>query len=209
MPSAAGPGRVLTLGLTGGIASGKSTVAALLAEHGAVHIDYDLLARRVVEPGSAGLNALVEEFGPSVLGPDGALDRAALGAVVFADPAARHRLDALTHPLITAAAAEVQRAAPAGAVLVHDIPLLVETGMAHDFDHLVVVDVPVSTQVARLMGREAMSRQEALARIGAQASRAERLALAGTVIDNSGDPQATRAQVDRLWEELPRITGRR
>ena len=203
-PGAPGPpaGRVFTLGLTGGIASGKSAVAAMLVEHGAVHIDYDLLARRVVEPGTPGLRALVGAFGASVLAPDGSLDRAALAAVVFADRAARTRLDAITHPLVTAAADAVQDAAPDGAVVVHDIPLLVETGRAHDFDHLVVVDAPVETQLARLMARDGMSREQALARIGAQASRAERLAVAGTVIDNSGTPAAMRAQVDLMWDEV-------
>ncbi|WP_314906968.1 dephospho-CoA kinase [Propionibacterium acidifaciens] len=203
-PGAPGPpvGRVFTLGLTGGIASGKSAVAAMLVEHGAVHIDYDLLARRVVEPGTPGLRALVGVFGASVLAPDGSLDRAALAAVVFADRAARTRLDAITHPLVTAAADAVQDAAPDGAVVMHDIPLLVETGRAHDFDHLVVVDAPVETQLARLMARDGMSREQALARIGAQASRAERLAVAGTVIDNSGTPAAMRAQVDLMWDEV-------
>ncbi|WP_232012305.1 dephospho-CoA kinase [Propionibacterium australiense] len=195
-------GRVFTLGLTGGIASGKSAVAAVLVEHGAVHIDYDLLARRIVEPGTRGLRALTEAFGPDILTPDGALDRGALAALVFSDEAARRRLDEITHPLIVAAADELQDAAPDGAVVMHDIPLLIETGRAHDFNHLVVVDVPVETQIARLMARNAMSAEQARDRIAAQASRPERLAVAGTVIDNAGSLQSTRAQVDRLWDEV-------
>ncbi|SPF68692.1 dephospho-CoA kinase [Propionibacterium ruminifibrarum] len=203
-PTVTGPpvGRVFTLGLTGGIASGKSAVAALLVEHGAVHIDYDQLARQVVAPGSAGLQALAEEFGPSVLTPQGALDRGRLAGLVFTDRVARGRLDEITHPLVNAAAAELQDAAPDAAVVVHDIPLLVETGRAHDFNHLVVVDVPVEVQMTRLMARNAMSAEQARSRIAAQASRDERLAVADTVIDNAGSPQSTRAQVDRLWDEV-------
>ena len=174
----------------------------MLVGHGAVHIDYDLLARRVVEPGTAGLAALVKEFGPSVLTPEGALDRAGLGALVFSDRAARARLDEITHPLVNAAADAAQDAAPDGSVVLHDIPLLVEAGRAGDFDHLVVVDVPVRVQVERLMARDGMSAAQARARVGAQTSRTERLAVAGTVIDNSGPLAATRAQVDRLWAEV-------
>ena len=129
------------VGLTGGVASGKSTVSAILAGLGAVVIDADLLAREVVARGTDGLAEVVVEFGPEVLGPDGALDRAMLGALVFADPERRRALEAIIHPRVRARAAEIEAAAPPGAVVVHDIPLLAETGQAASFDAVVVVDV--------------------------------------------------------------------
>jgi len=192
----------MRVGLTGGVASGKSTVAALLRELGAVVVDSDVLAREVVEPGTPGLAAVVEAFGPGVLTADGRLDRPALGAVVFGDQPARRRLEGILHPLIRARAAELEAAAPAGTVVVHDIPLLVETGQADRFDAVVVVDVPVETQVARMVRDRGMSREDALARVKAQASREERLAVATHVVENTGTREDLRDRVTEVLEEL-------
>lgn len=192
----------MRVGLTGGVASGKSTVAALLRELGAVVVDSDALAREVVEPGTPGLAAVVEAFGPEVLTADGRLDRPALGAVVFGDEPARRRLESILHPLIRARAAELEAAAPAGTVVVHDIPLLVETGQADRFDAVVVVDVPVETQVARMVRDRGMSREDALARVKAQASREERLAVATQVVENTGTREDLRDRVTEVLEEL-------
>jgi dephospho-CoA kinase len=192
----------MRVGLTGGVASGKSTVAALLRELGAVVVDSDVLAREVVEPGTPGLAAVVEAVGPGVLTADGRLDRPALGAVVFGDQPARRRLEGILHPLIRARAAELEAAAPAGTVVVHDIPLLVETGQADRFDAVVVVDVPVETQVARMVRDRGMSREDALARVKAQASREERLAVATQVVENTGTREDLRDRVTEVLEEL-------
>ena len=196
--------RALRVGLTGGIASGKSAVADALAGHGAILIDSDVLAREVVEPGTPGLAAIVERFGAGVLAADGALDRAELGQIIFGDDAARADLNQIIHPAVRARRAEIFETAPAGAVVVAVIPLLVETGIADQFDQVVVVDLPEELQLERLMGRNGYDRDEALARVRAQASRAERLAVADHVIDNSGTPAQTRAQVDRLWRQWQR-----
>lgn len=192
----------MRVGLTGGVASGKSTVAALLRELGAVVVDSDVLAREVVEPGTPGLAAVVEAFGPAVLTADGTLDRPALGAVVFGDDAARRRLEAILHPLIRARAAELEAAAPEGTVVVHDIPLLVETGQADRFDAVLVVDVPVETQVERMVRDRGMSREDALARVAAQADREQRLAAATHVVDNTGTREDLRDRVAEVLEKL-------
>lgn len=200
---------MLHIGLTGGIASGKSTVADLFAARGAVVIDADRLAREVVEPGTPGLTAVVRRFGPGVLTPDGHLDRPALGRIVFADPVARRDLESIIHPAVRARASELVAAAPEGSVVVQMIPLLVETGQADDFDLVVVVDVPEPVQVKRLISRDGLTAHEAEARLAAQAQRAERLAAAHTVIDNSQDPAQLRAEVDRFWAQqvVPRLAG--
>jgi dephospho-CoA kinase len=192
----------MRVGLTGGVASGKSTVAGLLESLGAVVIDADVLAREVVEPGTPGLAAVVAEFGPGVLTEDGALDRPALGAVVFADEAARRRLEAILHPLIRARGAEIEAAAPADALVVHDIPLLAETGQADRFDAVVVVDVPVETQVERMGRDRGMSHEDARARVAAQADRAARHAIATYVVDNTGTREDLRARVTEVYELL-------
>ena len=192
----------MRVGLTGGVASGKSTVAALLRELGAVVVDSDVLAREVVEPGTPGLAAVVQAFGPGILDAEGRLDRPALGAVVFGDEPARRRLEGILHPLIRARAAELEAAAPDGAVVVHDIPLLVETGQADRFGAVVVVDVPVETQVERMVRDRGMSREDALARVKAQASRAERLAVATHVVDNTGTREDLRDRVTEVLAEL-------
>jgi dephospho-CoA kinase len=193
---------VLRVGLTGGIGSGKSAVSARLAEHGAVVIDADVLAREVVEPGTPGLAAVLEAFGPEVLTTGGTLDRPALGAIVFADPACRAQLNGIVHPRVRAAAAEIEAAAPADAVVVHDIPLLVETGQAGSFDLVVVVDAPDDVRVARLVADRGMDAADVRSRIAAQATREERLAAADVVLDNSGSAEALGAQVDALWRRL-------
>lgn len=190
--------------LTGGIASGKSAVADLLAQRGAVIIDADVLAREVVAPGTPGLAAIAERFGQDVLRPDGSLDRPALGAIVFADAGARADLEALTHPRIRARADELRAAASPDAVVIDVIPLLVEAGLAGRFDEVVVVDVPSQVQVERLRARDGFTHDEAMARLAAQASRGERLAVADHVVDNTGDRAGLAASVDRLWERLTR-----
>jgi dephospho-CoA kinase len=199
---------VTRVGLTGGVASGKSTVSAMLAELGAVVIDADLLAREVVAPGTDGLAAVVEEFGPDVLGPDGALDRPRLGGLVFADPERRRALEAIIHPRVRARAAEIEAGAPAGAVVVHDIPLLAETGQAASFDAVVVVDVPVHVQVDRMVRIRGMSEEEARARIAAQASRDERVAIATHVVDNTGSLDDLFARVESVYTELSQLSAR-
>jgi dephospho-CoA kinase len=188
----------VNVGLTGGIGSGKSEVARLLAEHGAVLVDSDALAREAVAPGSAGLAAVVEEFGESVLSPDGSLDRARLGAIVFADPARRERLEEIIHPYVRARASKISKTALPGAVVVHDVPLLTEKRLGDLYDAVVVVDVPAEVQLDRLRGR-GMSEADAKARIAAQATREQRLAIADYVVDNSGSLAQLRAEVEDLW----------
>jgi dephospho-CoA kinase len=193
---------VLRVGLTGGIGSGKSTVSELLAAHGAVVIDYDVLAREAVEPGSPGLEAIAERFGPEVIAPDGTLDRPALAAIVFADPAALSDLNAITHPAIWRLVAEREAEAGPDAIVVHDNPLLVEMGAAQHCDVVVVVDVPEDVQIARLVGSRGMSESEARARIAAQASREQRTGAADLVIDNTGPMDELALIVGGTWNEL-------
>jgi dephospho-CoA kinase len=193
---------VLRIGLTGGIGSGKSEVSRLLAAHGAVVIDADRLAREVVEPGTPGLAEVVEAFGPGVLAADGSLDRGALGQRVFGDDDARRRLEAIIHPRVRARAAELEAAAGADAVVVHDIPLLVETGQAGSFDGIIVVDVPVEIQVLRLVDQRGMSEAEARSRIAAQAPREQRAGAADWIVDNTGSLAGLEAAVARVWKEL-------
>ena len=191
---------MLRIGLTGGIGSGKSTVAGLLAAHGARIVDADRIAREVVEPGTPGLEAVVAAFGQEVLTPEGALDRPALAAVVFADPDARRRLDGIVHPLVRARAAELVAAAPPDAVVVQDVPLLVETGQAGSYDLVLVVQADRDTRVRRLVGR-GLSEEDARARIAAQATDEQRRAVADVVLDNSGTVEELEAQVERFWAE--------
>jgi dephospho-CoA kinase len=191
---------VLRIGLTGGIGSGKSTVAGLLAARGARIVDADRIAREVVEPGTPGLEAVVAAFGQEVLTPEGALDRPALAAVVFADPDARRRLDGIVHPLVRARATELVAAAPPDAVVVQDVPLLVETGQAGSYDLVLVVEADLDTRVRRLVGR-GLSEEDARARIAAQASDEQRRAVADVVLDNSGSVEDLEVQVERFWAE--------
>ncbi|MFT3889503.1 MAG: dephospho-CoA kinase [Arachnia sp.] len=190
------------MALTGGIASGKSFVADELARRGAVVIDSDVLAREVVEPGTPGLAAVVSRFGPEILGPDGSLDRPRLGELVFSDDAARADLNAIVHPLVRRRAEEIEDAAGVDDVVVHVIPLLVETGLDEGFDRIVVVDVPVEVQADRLRARNGLTAEQAEARIRAQAAREERLEAADRVIDNGGDRASTITQIDEVWTWL-------
>lgn len=200
---------MIHLGLTGGIASGKSAVADLLAGKGAVIVDSDVLAREVVTKGTPGLAAVVDRFGAAVLDSDGALDRAALGRLIFADVAARRDLEAIIHPAVRARAADIVRGAPADAVVVEVVPLLVEVGLAESFDLLVVVDLDPELQRERLQHRNGFSAVEAQARIAAQIDRERRLAHADVVIDNNGDQQQLQALVDKFWGEHiePRLSA--
>ncbi|MGI8760531.1 MAG: dephospho-CoA kinase [Jatrophihabitantaceae bacterium] len=191
----------MRVGLTGGVGSGKSTVAAILAEHGAVVIDADAIAREVVAPGTSGLAEVVARFGEGVLAADGALDRTALAAVVFDDTRALADLNGLLHPRIGARAAELSAAAPAEAIVVHDIPLLVEANLAEGFDVVVVVEATVSTRVQRLVDR-GLPETDARARIAAQATDEQRRSVAHEVIDNDGDLAALRVSTDTLWQRL-------
>lgn len=198
---------MITVGLTGGIGSGKSEVARLFAERGAVVVDADALAREAVEPGTPGLAAVVAEFGTEVLAEDGTLDRARLGGIVFADPVRREALEAIVHPYVGRRSAELMAAAPPDAVVVYDVPLLVEKSLQGHYDVVVVVDVDEETQVRRLLAEREMTEAEARARIAAQASRAERLAVADVVVDNQGDLDSLRARVAEVWKELRARAG--
>lgn len=192
----------MRVGLTGGIASGKSTVSSILRELGAVVIDADLLAREVVARGTPGLAAVVEAFGPEILTPDGELDRPKMGALVFGDEAQRRRLEAIVHPLVFERYAELEAAAPADGIVVHDIPLLVESGRAAEFDVVIVVDAPAELQVERMVRDRGWTEEEARSRIAAQATRDERRAVATYVIDNTGTHEDLRAQVTEVFAEL-------
>ncbi|MQW76394.1 dephospho-CoA kinase [Nocardioides sp. dk4132] len=192
----------MRVGLTGGIASGKSTVAAMLEELGAVIIDGDKLAREVVERGTPGLAAVVEAFGEELLTPEGDLDRPALGKVVFGDEAKRRVLEGIVHPLVFERYAALEAAAPPDALVVHDIPLLAESGRADTFDAVLVVDVPVATQLERLVRDRGMDPADAEARIAAQATREQRLAIATHVLDNTGTREQLRDRVHEVVAEL-------
>ncbi|RKT04106.1 dephospho-CoA kinase [Streptomyces sp. 3211.6] len=193
---------MLKVGLTGGIGAGKSEVSRLLAGYGAVVVDADRIAREVVEPGTPGLAAVVEAFGKSVLTDDGALDRPKLGAIVFADPEKLRTLNAIVHPLVGARSAELEEAAGPDAIVVHDVPLLTENGLAPLYDLVVVVDAAPATQLARLTALRGMTEEEARARMAAQATREQRLAVATLVIDNDGPLEALEPQVRAVWEQL-------
>ena len=192
---------MLRVGLTGGIGAGKSTVATRLGEHGATVLDADRVARDVVEPGTPGLEAVVRAFGPEVLLPDGRLDRAGVGRLVFGDEERRNRLNGILHPLIAARTGEVMAALPAGTVFVHDVPLLVENGMAGGYHLVIVVWAPEQERLRRLVADRGMAEAEALARIRAQATDEQRRAVADVWIDNSGPRAATLAQVDACWRD--------
>ncbi len=190
------------VGLTGGIASGKSTVSALLSELGAVIIDADLLAREVVAKGTPGLAAVVAEFGPTLLRPDGDLDRPAMAALVFGDAGARKRLEAIVHPLVFEQVVALEAQAPGDAVVVHDIPLLAESGRADTFDAVIVVDCPTDLQVSRMVSDRGWTRADAEARIAAQATREDRRAIATHIIDNTGTIETLRDQVVAVFLDL-------
>ena len=193
------------IGLTGGIAAGKSVAAKRLTELGAVVIDADQLARRALAPGTPGLEDVVAEFGPSIVTGDGELDRAGLASIVFADRAALDRLNTIVHPIVRRLAAELEASAATvdpDAVVVHDIPLLIESGQTGAFHLVVVVDAPAVLRVERLVGTRGLSRDEAEARVSAQASDAERLEVADVVLDGAGSDANLRSQIDDLWARL-------
>jgi dephospho-CoA kinase len=192
---------MLRVGLTGGIGSGKSTVAGRLAEHGAVLIDADKLAREVVEPGTPGLAQLVEAFGQEILASDGSLDRPKLASVVFNDEAQRQRLNGIVHPLVGRRTAEMLAAAADDAVVVHDVPLLVENNYAPMYHLVVIVHADVDERVHRLASTRGMPEQDARARIAAQATEEQRRAVADVWLDNSGTPDQILAKADALWAD--------
>ncbi|MGW4230704.1 dephospho-CoA kinase [Streptomyces sp. NPDC004980] len=193
---------MLKVGLTGGIGAGKSEVSRLLVSYGAVLVDADRIAREVVEPGTPGLASVVETFGPGILAADGTLDRPALGAIVFADPERLAALNALVHPLVGARSAELERAVGPDAVVVHDVPLLTENGLAPLYDLVVVVDATPATQLDRLVRLRGMTESDARARMAAQATREQRLAVADLVVDNDGPLEHLEPQVRKVWSEL-------
>ena len=194
---------MLLVALTGGVGAGKSTVADLLAEHGAVVLDADDLARRAVEPGTPGLAKLVDDFGPDILDASGALDRAEMARRAFADPDARRRLEAVVHPEVARLFAdEVAARREGGDIVVYSVPLLVERQLAGAFDVVVTVSAPLDARVARVTASGRMTEEDARARAGTQVSDAEREAVADHVISNAGDLDDLRAATDRLWEEL-------
>ncbi|MET9403251.1 dephospho-CoA kinase [Kitasatospora sp. NPDC002965] len=193
---------MLKIGLTGGIGAGKSEVSRLLAAHGAVIVDSDVIAREVVAPGTDGLRAVAAEFGAGVLAADGSLDRPALGAIVFADPERLAALNAIVHPLVRARSAELEAAASPDAVVVHDVPLLAENGLAPLYDLVIVVDAEDGVRIDRLVRLRGMAEEEARARMAAQAGRADRLAIADVVIDNSGPLTDLAPRVADVWSEL-------
>ena len=192
----------MRVGLTGGVASGKSTVAAMLAELGAVVIDADAIAREVVAKGTPGLEAVVAAFGPELLTPDGELDRPAMGRLVFGDEEARRRLEGIVHPLVFERYAELEASAPADALVVHDIPLLAESGRGEDFEAVVVVDVPRELQVERMLRDRGWTLEDAESRIAAQATREQRLAIATHVVENTRTLEDLRARVAEVHAEL-------
>ncbi|MFE6446809.1 dephospho-CoA kinase [Nocardiopsis dassonvillei] len=195
---------MLKVGLTGGIGSGKSAVAAELAAYGATVVDADAIAREVVEPGTPGLEAVVAEFGDRVLTPDGRLDRPRLGEIVFADEASLTRLNAIVHPLVGERSAQLMEEAVASGVevVVYDVPLLVENGLGPLYDLVVVVDAPDAVRVDRVTANRGMPREQVEARIRAQADRDTRLAAADLVVDNSGTREELTERVAQLWREL-------
>lgn len=195
---------MLKVGLTGGIGAGKSEVSRLLVSLGAVLIDADKIAREVVEPGTPGLAAVVDAFGAEILTAEGTLDRPKLGAIVFADADRLATLNSIVHPLVGARSAELERAAGPDDVVVHDVPLLTENGLAPLYDLVVVVDASPETQLDRLVARRGMAESEARARMAAQATRAQRRAVADLLIDNDGPLEALEPRVREVWEELAR-----
>ncbi|MGW2780816.1 dephospho-CoA kinase [Streptomyces populi] len=195
---------MLKVGLTGGIGAGKSEVSRLLVEHGAVLIDADRIAREVVAPGTPGLAAVVDAFGEGVLAPDGGLDRPKLGSIVFADPGKLAVLNSIVHPLVGDRSRTLEDAAPEDAVVVHDVPLLAENGLAALYDLVIVVDARPGTQLDRLVRLRGMTEEDARARMAAQASRDKRLEIADIVIDNDVPLEELERRVREVWADLVR-----
>ncbi|MER7711976.1 dephospho-CoA kinase [Streptomyces werraensis] len=195
---------MLTVGLTGGIGAGKSEVSRLLVDCGAVLIDADRIAREVVQPGTPGLAAVVKAFGEEILTEDGSLDRPRFGALVFNDPEKLATLNSIVHPLVGARSRELEEAAPDDAVVVHDVPLLTENGLAPLYDVVIVVDASPDTQLDRLVRLRGMSEEDARARMAAQATREQRRAIADVVIDNDVPLDALERRVREVWADLVR-----
>ncbi|MET7983393.1 dephospho-CoA kinase [Streptomyces sp. NPDC005281] len=195
---------MLKVGLTGGIGAGKSEVSRLLVEHGAVLIDADRIAREVVAPRTPGLAAVVDAFGEDILAPDGGLDRPKLGSIVFADPQKLAVLNSIVHPLVGARSRALEDAAPGDAVVVHDVPLLAENGLAALYDLVIVVDARTETQLDRLVRLRGMTEEDVRARMAAQASRDKRRAIADIVIDNDVPLEELERRVRDVWAELER-----
>ncbi|WDM11729.1 dephospho-CoA kinase [Streptomyces lavenduligriseus] len=195
---------MLTVGLTGGIGAGKSEVSRLLVEHGAVLIDADRIAREVVAPGTPGLAAVADAFGPDILAADGSLDRPRLGSIVFADPEKLAVLNSVVHPLVRDRSRELESAVPEDAVVVHDVPLLTENGLAPLYDIVIVVDASPETQLDRLVRLRGMTEEDARARMAAQATREQRREIADIVIDNDVPLDALRKRVAEVWDDLAR-----
>jgi dephospho-CoA kinase len=193
------------IGLTGGIGSGKSTIARRLADHGAVIIDADHVAREVVEPGTPALAQIVATFGPHILTQEGSLNRGALGEIVFSDPRKRQLLNDIVHPAVRERTAVLFAQSPQDCIVVYDVPLLVETSNEYRFDAIIVASAPETVRIERLMEHRGMLESEAAARIESQAPEEERLKIANHVIDTSGDISHTYAQVDALWNELTNV----
>ncbi|MBD0737969.1 dephospho-CoA kinase [Streptomyces sp. CBMA29] len=198
---------MLNVGLTGGIGSGKSSVAKLLVAHGAILVDADRIAREVVEPGTDGLAAVTAEFGPEVLAADGTLDRPKLGAIVFADEARRKALNAIVHPLVGRRSQELLAAAAPDDIVVNDVPLLAENDLASFYDVVIVVDAAPATQIERLVRTRGMTEDEARARMAAQAGREQRTAIADLVIDNDGPLEELEPQVRAVWQRLRELAA--
>ena len=198
---------VISVGLTGGIGSGKSEVARRLAAHGAMVIDTDRLAREAVAPGTPGLARVVEEFGPDVLLAEGTLDRAALGRLVFADAERRSALEHIVHPYVRRRSRELAAAASAVGVVVHEVPLLVEKDLAGEYDVVVVVDASDAVRLDRLVRLRRMDPVDAGSRMAAQATRDRRLAQADLVVENEAGPSELDAAVDELWRLLTALAG--
>ena len=199
---------MITVGLTGGIGAGKSEVARLLAERGAVVVDADELAREAVAPGTPGLAAVVAEFGPEVLAADGSLDRAALGEIVFSDPERRAALEKIVHPYVGRRSSQLMAAAPTDAVVVYDVPLLVENRLQDAYDVVVVVEADDDVRLERLAGSRGMTETDARRRFAAQASREQRAEVADVIIDNGGTRARLADQVDALWRRLASPSAR-
>jgi len=195
---------MLRVGLTGGIGMGKSEVSRRLDAHGAVLIDADAIAREVVAPGTPGLDRVIETFGVELRKPDGSLDRERLGEIVFADSEKLGQLNAIVHPLVGQRMTELENSAAADAIVVHDVPLIAEHNLSGNYDLVVVVDAPTVLQLDRLARLRGMSKEQAEARMAAQASRESRLAIADFVIDNSSSLSELDRQVGDLWAELRR-----
>jgi dephospho-CoA kinase len=193
---------VYLIGLTGGIGAGKSTVAAALAEHGAIVIDADHVAREVVQPGEPALLAIIEAFGPSILLPNGQLDRAALGNIIFSDDEARARLNSIVHPAVRERTMDYFRAAPRGAVVVYDVPLLIEAGSNYPYDLIVVAMASEDVRARRLVELRGMTEAEARSRIESQATDTQRYDVADVIITTDGTMTETYEQVDNLWKTI-------